>query len=321
MRPRTEARAPYHRPDAQPPGGRDEPVPAPARPQPGRLVPVGTGCARAGEAARPADLPVDRLRGVPLVPRHGARVVRGRGDRRATSTTASCRSRWTARSGPTSTDLHGRGPGDDRQRRLADVGVPDARGPAVLRRDLLPGRAAPRDAVLPAGARGRRPARGATQRAEVDAPAASARSRALVEQGRLRRPAPTAATRWPCFEAVDAALEALFDTAQRRLGRRAQVPAADDDRVPAPPARRDRRRPARSRSSGSRSTRWPTAGSTTSSAAASTAMPPTRAWLVPHFEQMLYDNAQLARVYLHACAGRLATARYRDVARRRRSTT
>ena len=23
-------------------------------------------------------------------------------------------------------------------------------------------------------------------------------------------------------------------------------------------------------------------------------------WLVPHFEQMLYDNAQLARVYIHA---------------------
>ena len=39
-------------------------------------------------------------------------------------------------------------------------------------------------------------------------------------------------------------------------------------------------------------------------------------WLVPHFEQMLYDNAQLARAYLHAWAmfgddG----ARYRDVAR------
>src|SRR4029077_14967317 len=26
------------------------------------------------------------------------------------------------------------------------------------------------------------------------------------------------------------------------------------------------------------------------------------AWLVPHFEQMLYDNAQLARVYVHAWA-------------------
>ena len=25
-----------------------------------------------------------------------------------------------------------------------------------------------------------------------------------------------------------------------------------------------------------------------------------RVWLVPHFEKMLYDNAQLARVYLHA---------------------
>jgi len=37
------------------------------------------------------------------------------------------------------------------------------------------------------------------------------------------------------------------------------------------------------------------------------------AWLVPHFEQMLYDNAQLARVYL---AGWAITddARYRDVA-------
>ena len=23
-------------------------------------------------------------------------------------------------------------------------------------------------------------------------------------------------------------------------------------------------------------------------------------WLVPHFEKMLYDNSQLARVYLHA---------------------
>ena len=37
------------------------------------------------------------------------------------------------------------------------------------------------------------------------------------------------------------------------------------------------------------------------------------AWLVPHFEQMLYDNAQLARVYVHAWAvtsdaGYLATA-------------
>jgi uncharacterized protein YyaL (SSP411 family) len=36
-------------------------------------------------------------------------------------------------------------------------------------------------------------------------------------------------------------------------------------------------------------------------------------WLVPHFEQMLYDNAQLARVYVHAWA-LTDDARYRDVA-------
>jgi uncharacterized protein YyaL (SSP411 family) len=36
-------------------------------------------------------------------------------------------------------------------------------------------------------------------------------------------------------------------------------------------------------------------------------------WLVPHFEQMLYDNAQLARVYLHAWA-LTGDAQYRDVA-------
>jgi hypothetical protein len=36
-------------------------------------------------------------------------------------------------------------------------------------------------------------------------------------------------------------------------------------------------------------------------------------WLVPHFEQMLYDNGQLARVYLHAWA-LTGDARYRAVA-------
>jgi uncharacterized protein YyaL (SSP411 family) len=36
-------------------------------------------------------------------------------------------------------------------------------------------------------------------------------------------------------------------------------------------------------------------------------------WLVPHFEQMLYDNAQLARVYLHAWQS-TGDARYAEVA-------
>ena len=36
-------------------------------------------------------------------------------------------------------------------------------------------------------------------------------------------------------------------------------------------------------------------------------------WLVPHFEKMLYDNALLASVYLHA-ARRFGDERYRRVA-------
>ena len=72
-------------------------------------------------------------------------------------------------------------------------------------------------------------------------------------------------------------------------------------------------RAAAARSPGARSTRWPTAGCTTSSAAASIATRPTPQWLVPHFEQMLYDNAQLARVYVHAWA-LTGDARYRAVA-------
>ena len=38
-------------------------------------------------------------------------------------------------------------------------------------------------------------------------------------------------------------------------------------------------------------------------------------WLVPHFEKMLYDNALLAPVYLHAWA-RDRRERYREVAER-----
>src|SRR5437870_3737587 len=36
-------------------------------------------------------------------------------------------------------------------------------------------------------------------------------------------------------------------------------------------------------------------------------------WLVPHFEQMLYDNAQLARVYIHAWR-QFGDERFREVA-------
>ena len=66
------------------------------------------------------------------------------------------------------------------------------------------------------------------------------------------------------------------------------------------------------RSPGGASTRWPPAASATSSAAASIATHRPPIWLVPHFEQMLYDNAQLARAT--SMPGGDRRRRYREVA-------
>ncbi len=54
--------------------------------------------------------------------------------------------------------------------------------------------------------------------------------------------------------------------------------------------------------------------STTRSAAASRATPSTPLWLVPHFEKMLYDNALLARAYLHGWQA-LGDERWRRICR------
>ena len=106
---------------------RDQPVPPPARRQPGRLVPVGRRGARPGARRGPADPALDRLRGLPLVPRDGARVVRGRGDRGADERALrhdQGRPRGAARP---RLDLHGRGRRADGAGRLADDRLPDAR--------------------------------------------------------------------------------------------------------------------------------------------------------------------------------------------------
>ena len=120
--------------------------------------------------------------------------------------------------------------------RLADERVPDARRPAVLRRHLLPGHAAPRHAVVPPGARGRPPGVDRTQRTEVER-AGGRLVEALVEQQRV------GAGGWRAARPRGARHRGDRDRAgvrpgQRRLGRRAQVPAADDDRGAAPAARR-----------------------------------------------------------------------------------
>ena len=167
--------------------------------------------------------------------------------------------------------------------------TPDGR--AVLRRHVLPARAAPRAAELPAGA-----ARRSRPPTASGAPRWPARRRQLVEAMRSSsevRAVVRAARPIRCCRRRPRGLAPRLRRRVRRLRRRAEVPARLGARVPAPPRR------ARTWS-GRRSTRWPPAGCTTSSAAASTATRWTADWLVPHFEKMLYDNALLVPAYLHA---------------------
>ena len=140
---------------AQPPRRRDQPLPAPARGQPRRLVAVGRRGVRRGDAARPPGAPVDRLLGLPLVPRHGPRVLRGRRHRRGHER-AVRQHQGRPRGAPRRRRrLHGGHPGHDRLGRLADDGVrsrptasrssaaPTSRNGAQGRRRLrraLPGR-------------------------------------------------------------------------------------------------------------------------------------------------------------------------------------
>ena len=100
--------------------------------------PWGEQALARGARARRADPALDRLLGLPLVPRDGARVVRGPGDRRLHERALRLRQGRPRGAARRRRDLHGRRAGDDRPRRLAAERVPDARAGAVLRRHLLP---------------------------------------------------------------------------------------------------------------------------------------------------------------------------------------
>ncbi len=147
------------------------------------------------------------------------------------------------------------------------------------------------------------------QRAEVEA-AGGRLVQNLVEQGRLDAGTddPTPAV----LEAAAAAIEAAFDTTNGGWGRAPKFPqpmtiefllrrhVATGDARPLAVARRslDAMADGGLRDQlGGGFHRYST----------------DAVWLVPHFEQMLYDNAQLARVYLHAWA-LTGDARYRAVA-------
>ncbi len=215
---------------------------------------MGRGGVGRGPAPRRPRLGVGGLLVVPLVPRHGPRVVRGRRDRRAGQPAVrehQGRPRGAARR---RRRLHGRGAGHDRFRRLADDGVRPPRRAAVLRRHLLP-EAHPRRAhgvrrAVPAHRRAvahaaRRP-RGAGRpghRGHRHRREAGARHRAPGRGGAHRRRQRPPLPGRP---------------ARRRLRPGPQVPADDVDRhaaAPPPPHRRPglpRRRPAVARRHGRR---------------------------------------------------------------------
>src|SRR5712671_3657290 len=124
---------------------------------------MGRGGPRTGAGGEQTDSALDRLLGVPLVPRDGARVVRERGDRARDERELRFdqgRSRGASR--PRS-DLHGRGAIADRARWMAAHDVSVTRWTAVLRRDLFSTGRSPGPAGLSAAAGGDR--RGLSQAA------------------------------------------------------------------------------------------------------------------------------------------------------------
>ena len=118
--------------------------------------------------------------------------------------------------------------------------------------------------------------------------------------GRLQA---TAQLQAPDAELDPASLDAAVADAQarlrrraRRLGRRAEVPRRLGDRVPAAPRRARRWRCTRCAG-------WPCGGIYDQVGGGFARYSVDARWVVPHFEKMLYDNALLARAYLHALPG------------------
>ena len=189
-----------------------------------------------------ADPAVDRLLGLPLVPRDGARVVRGRGDRRADERAVrqhQGRSRGAARPRP---HLPDRAPdADAARRRLAADDVP---GAATTQRPFFGGTYFPTEPRygMPAftrrccsaspqyyrAARRRHARARATRWCRCSAQLLPPPARGRHSRSRARR----------CEQARDAAA-ARLRRQLRRLRRRAEVPAPDEPRVPAAHLARD----------------------------------------------------------------------------------
>ena len=137
--------------EVQPPRRRDQPLSAAARPQPGRLVPVGARGARRGRPL--TDRPIFLSIGYAAC--HWCHVMERESFEDEETAAAPERELRLDQGGPRGAarpgrGLHGGPPVDDRRRRLADEPLPDARRSTLLRRHVLPARAEVRHAIVPA---------------------------------------------------------------------------------------------------------------------------------------------------------------------------
>ena len=173
--------------------------------------------------------------------------------------------------------------------------VPDPGRRAVLRGHVLPRRAAARAAVVPAGA-GR-------DRRGVDRAARRGRD-AGREDRRAHRAGRAAERLQGAADGRDHARGVLATAGSvrrptRRLRRRAEVPTADDARVRAP-MRGARVGARRSQIVATTLDRMADGGIYDHLGGGFARYSTDASWHVPHFEKMLYDNAQLARLYTRA---------------------
>ena len=179
------------------------------------------------------------------------------------------------------------------QRRLADDGLPDARGRAVLRRHVLPAGAAPRPAELQPGARrgrGRLPG----QAAATSRRRPRRSSRRFAASSEL---AAVAASRSPraCSARRRARCDGQFDAEWGGWGGAPKFPQASTlEFLLAHARRRARCRRDATLDAMAAGGMYDLVGGGFHRYSVD------RAWLVPHFEKMLYDNALLAATYLHA---------------------
>ena len=171
----------------------------------------------------------------------------------------------------------------------------DPDGVPVLRRHLLPARAAPGDAELPPGAGGR--GRGV---AAPSATRSAPRHRSTVARARARSRALAPSDEELSPQVLDEAergLAAQFDPDNGGFGGAPKFPPASA--LEFLMARGSPTGDCRSSDDADARARWRSGGIYDQVGGGFARYSVDAHWLVPHFEKMLYDNALLARAYLH----------------------